>query len=97
MVSYRLTGRLGGTMATIETQDYPRIDSLDKVTGRAEYTEDTADPPGTVCGRVLLSPYSHARIRSIDASKAEQLPGVRTKEHLPGVRTDVLVSFNRLV
>jgi CO/xanthine dehydrogenase Mo-binding subunit len=87
-MSYRLTGRLGGTMATIETQDQPRIDSLDKVTGRAEYTEDTVDPPGTVCGQVLLSPYSHARIRSIDSSKAEQLPGVLsvlTREHLKGL------------
>ena len=78
-------------MATLETADTAapaRYDALDKVTGRAEYTEDIPAPPGTVFGRVLLSPYSHARIRFIDASKAEQLPGVLavlTREHLDGM------------
>lgn len=70
-----------------EWVDQPRIDSRDKVTGRAEYIEDLPDPPGMAFGAPLLSPYSHARILSIDSSKAEALPGVfgvLDREHLRG-------------
>ena len=72
-------------MATTETVTPPRYDALEKVTGRAVYTEDLPTPLGTVFGRVLLSPYSHARILSIDSTKAERLPGVLavlTREHI---------------
>ena len=54
----------------------PRIDTQAKVTGQAKYTEDLPDLPGMIYGAMLLSPYSHARILSIDSSKAEKLPGV---------------------
>lgn len=67
--------------------DQPRIDSRDKVSGRAVYIEDLPDPPGMAFGAPLLSPYSHARIVSIDSSKAEALPGVfgvLDREHLRG-------------
>jgi len=56
--------------------DEPRIDALEKVTGRAKYIEDLPDLPGTVYAAALRSPYSHARIVSVDASRAERLPGV---------------------
>src|SRR6476646_8739840 len=54
----------------------PRPDGADKVTGRAAYAADTT-MPGTIWGKVLRSPHPHARIKSIDTSKAEKLPGVR--------------------
>jgi len=54
----------------------PRVDSLEKVTGRARYVEDLPDLPGTVYAAALRSPYSHARILSVDSSRAERLPGV---------------------
>ncbi|MGH7775245.1 MAG: xanthine dehydrogenase family protein molybdopterin-binding subunit, partial [Candidatus Binatia bacterium] len=54
----------------------PRIDAWDKVTGKAKYIEDLPDLPGIAYGAALLSPYSHARISSIDSSKAERLAGV---------------------
>ena len=54
----------------------PRIDVHEKVTGQATYTEDLPDLPGMLWGMTLSSPYSHARIVSIDSSKAERLPGV---------------------
>jgi CO/xanthine dehydrogenase Mo-binding subunit len=54
----------------------PRADLQEKVVGKAKYVEDLPDLPGMCYGATLLSPYSHARIRSIDSSKAEQLPGV---------------------
>jgi CO/xanthine dehydrogenase Mo-binding subunit len=53
-----------------------RPDGVDKVTGRARFGAD-ATAPGMLIGRVLRSPHPHARIRAIDASKAEALPGVK--------------------
>ena len=53
-----------------------RPDGVDKVTGRAAFAADTT-MPGMIWGKVLRSPHPHARIKSIDTSKAEKLPGVR--------------------
>jgi CO/xanthine dehydrogenase Mo-binding subunit len=53
-----------------------RADLQEKVVGKAQYVEDLPDLPGMSYGATLLSPYSHARIRSIDSSKAEKIPGV---------------------
>ncbi|HJQ58842.1 MAG TPA: xanthine dehydrogenase family protein molybdopterin-binding subunit [Vineibacter sp.] len=57
-------------------QRTPRPDGADKVTGRAAYAAD-ATMPGMLWGKVLRSPHPHARIRSIDTSKAAALPGVK--------------------
>jgi CO/xanthine dehydrogenase Mo-binding subunit len=54
----------------------PNIDAVERVTGRAKYTGDI-DLPGMLVSRVLRSPHAHARIVSIDTSKAEAVPGVR--------------------
>jgi len=53
-----------------------RPDGVDKVTGRARFGADF-NLPGQLVGRVLRSPHAHARVVSIDTSKAEQLPGVK--------------------
>ena len=53
-----------------------RPDGVDKVTGRAAFAADTT-MPGMIWGKVLRSPHPHARIKSIDTSKAERLPGVK--------------------
>ena len=50
-------------------QSVPRIDGIDKVTGRAAYVGDL-EVPGMVHGKVLLSPLPHARVISIDATRA---------------------------
>lgn len=52
-----------------------RHDGTDKVTGAARYGADT-QLPGLLYGKILRSPHAHARILSIDTSKAEALPGV---------------------
>ncbi len=52
-----------------------RPDGVEKVTGRAAYGADE-DLPGMIYGKVVRSPHAHARIISIDTSKAEALPGV---------------------
>lgn len=53
-----------------------RPDGADKVTGRAQYSADFA-MPGMIHAKMLRSPHAHARIRGIDTSKAEALPGVK--------------------
>jgi CO/xanthine dehydrogenase Mo-binding subunit len=54
----------------------PRPDGVDKVTGRARFGADIS-LPGMLVGKVLRSPLPHARIKSIDTSKAAALPGVK--------------------
>ncbi len=53
-----------------------RPDGVEKVTGRAKFGADLS-APGMLVGRFLRSPHAHARIRSIDTSKAAALPGVK--------------------
>ncbi len=53
-----------------------RHDGIDKVTGRAKYGADYS-LPGMLHGKVLRSPYPHARIKSIKLDKALRLPGVK--------------------
>src|SRR6266542_6482265 len=53
-----------------------RVDGEEKVSGRAEYVADVL-LPGMLWGAVLRSPYPHARIVKLDASRARGLAGVR--------------------
>ncbi|MFC1904886.1 xanthine dehydrogenase family protein molybdopterin-binding subunit [Chloroflexota bacterium] len=61
---------------TIVGKSVPRLDALEKVTGEAKYTLDIK-LPHMLYGKILRSLYPHARIISIDSSRAEKLPGVR--------------------
>jgi len=54
---------------------FRRLDYQTKVTGKAHYLADMS-VPGMCHGKILRSPYPHARITRIDASKALKLPGV---------------------
>ena len=78
-----------------------RPDGVDKVTGRAQYGADMR-LNGLLAARVLRSPHPHARIRSIDTSKAEALPGVKavaTAADLPFAsltREDIGGDYGRL-
>ena len=53
----------------------PRVDGIEKVTGKAKFLGDLV-VPGMLHGKILRSTYPHARILSIDTSKAEALNGV---------------------
>src|SRR3989337_2317756 len=53
-----------------------RVDAWDKVTGKALFGDDKYGP-GMLCGKILYSPYAHARIVALDTGKAEKLPGVK--------------------
>ncbi len=54
----------------------PRVDGIAKATGEARFAADLS-LPGMLYGKILRSPYPHARILNIDAHKALGLPGVR--------------------
>jgi len=77
-----------------------RVDALPKVTGEAKYFGDIK-LPDTLVGKILTSPHAHAKIISIDTSKAEKLPGVRavvTGKDMPRTPLDfALAQFNRRV
>jgi 4-hydroxybenzoyl-CoA reductase subunit alpha len=53
------------------------VDAAEKTTGAGKYTDDIS-VPGMLVGKVLHSPYPHARIKRIDTSRAEKLDGVVT-------------------
>ena len=68
-----------------------RPDGVEKVTGQANYGADFT-LPGMLVGRVLRSPHAHARIVSIDTSRAAALPGVRaivTSADFPDLPSEV--------
>ncbi|ROL59987.1 4-hydroxybenzoyl-CoA reductase subunit alpha [Bacteroidetes/Chlorobi group bacterium ChocPot_Mid] len=54
----------------------PKLDAPDKATGRALYTDDIS-LPNMLYGKALLSPYAHAKIKSINIEKAKLLQGVK--------------------
>ncbi|MFN0145514.1 MAG: xanthine dehydrogenase family protein molybdopterin-binding subunit [Dehalococcoidia bacterium] len=86
-------------MATIDKPKYKvigtrpiRPDGVEKVTGRAQYGADI-QLPGLIYGRILRSPHAHARIKSIDTSAAEKIPGVMgvvTHKDLPAMAGGVV-------
>lgn len=53
----------------------PRVDGVEKVTGKAIYTTDI-QLPGMAHARILRSPLAHARLVKVDATPAKKLPGV---------------------
>jgi len=69
-----------------------RPDGVPKVTGMAQYGADYS-LPGMLWAKILRSPHAHARIRSINTSKAEALPGVKavlTSADLPNQNFDYI-------
>ena len=87
-------GRAPGSFNVIGTRPI-RHDGVDKVTGRAKYGADI-NLAGMLHGKILRSPHAHARIRSIDTSRAEALPGVMavlTARDFPIVEDAILDYF----
>ncbi len=76
-----------------------RPDGFDKVTGRANYGADLS-LPGMIWGKVLRSPHAHAKIKSIDTSKAEAHPdvmAVATFADFPGGKKPAVTDLARNV
>ncbi|MDP7210329.1 MAG: xanthine dehydrogenase family protein molybdopterin-binding subunit [Vicinamibacterales bacterium] len=63
-------------MTRVVGQRFPKIDGIDKVTGVAQFGADVKIP-GTLYAKVLRSPLAHAKIKKINTSQAEALPGVK--------------------
>ncbi|MDM8555359.1 xanthine dehydrogenase family protein molybdopterin-binding subunit [Desulfococcaceae bacterium HSG7] len=69
-------------------KSFPQIDALEKAMGKTKFVTDLALPQ-MLHGRVLRSPYPHAKIKNIDTSKAKRLAGVKavvTYADTPGIK-----------
>src|SRR5665213_1674285 len=67
-----------------------RPDGVEKVIGRAAFGADMV-MPGMLWGKIKRSPHAHARIVSIDTSKAKALPGVKavvTSADFPEIKSE---------
>ncbi len=76
-------------------QATPSVEGAAKVTAEAHYLEDLQEP-GMLYGRICRSPLPHARIRGIDTSRAERLPGVVaviTAQDMPDIRFSFVPEF----
>src|SRR5215471_17286897 len=51
------------------------VDAAGKTTGAGKYTDDLS-VPGMLIGKILHSPYPHARLKRIDTSRAQRMDGV---------------------
>jgi CO/xanthine dehydrogenase Mo-binding subunit len=70
-------------------KNHPRSDGLEKVTGRARFVTDMR-LPDMLSGKILRSPYAHARVKEIDTSAAEKITGVKAIL----TRNDIAGRFN---
>lgn len=73
-------------MSAIVGSPVSRIEGPEKVSGRTRFAADV-NLPGMLWGKILRSPYPHARIRHIDAAAAWRVPGVHavvTGQDAPG-------------
>ena len=69
----------------------PKLDAVDKATGRVKYIQDLK-VPGMLYGKILYSKYAHAKIVKVDTARARELPGVLavlTGEDVPEIRMGV--------
>ncbi|MCH8745070.1 MAG: xanthine dehydrogenase family protein molybdopterin-binding subunit [Chloroflexi bacterium] len=81
------------TSYSVIGQSVTRAEGPDKVTGQSLYAADV-NRPGMLWGKILRSPYPHARIVSIDTSRARKMPGVHavvTGSDLPDRRVGRLL------
>ncbi len=65
-----------------------RVDGPLKVCGQAKYTYDV-HRPGMLFGKVVRSPYAHAKVTKIDTSAAEKLPGVKAIHIVQDVGSEI--------
>jgi carbon-monoxide dehydrogenase large subunit len=79
----------------------PKIDAVAKATGKAKYvTEEGIGLPGMLHGKVLFSPYPHARIITIDTDKAHKVKGVKlimTGKDTPSHRAGLLIDDRHIL
>ncbi|MCS7041634.1 MAG: xanthine dehydrogenase family protein molybdopterin-binding subunit [Bryobacteraceae bacterium] len=72
-----------------------RLDGVEKASGRAKYCSDL-NKPGMLHGAVLVCPYAHALVRSIDVSEAEKHPGVKGVRVVSPAGTEIQWAFTEV-
>jgi CO/xanthine dehydrogenase Mo-binding subunit len=73
----------------------PRVDAVIKATGEAKHARDMV-LPRMLFGKILRSPYSHARVLNIDTGKAEKLFGVKaimTGKDIKEIKVGELITY----
>jgi CO/xanthine dehydrogenase Mo-binding subunit len=61
---------------TVVGKPHPRVDAYDRVSGSAVYAMDVTFPD-MLHAAIVRCPHAHARVKKVDTSKAERMPGVR--------------------
>jgi len=74
----------------------PRVDAYERVSGSAIYPSDL-NLPHMLYGSILRCPYPHARIRKVNMSRAERLPGVRAVINANTPEADLYWSYSKEV
>jgi xanthine dehydrogenase YagR molybdenum-binding subunit len=73
-----------------------RLDGPEKATGRAKYSYDI-NRPGMLHARIVRCPHAHARIRSIDTSAAERVPGYRASYPIARANAELLFAGQEVI
>jgi xanthine dehydrogenase YagR molybdenum-binding subunit len=73
-----------------------RVTGPAMASGQAKYSYDI-NRPGMLYARLLACPYAHAKIKSIDTSEAEKLPGVKTVRIIQPVGTEIQWAGDEIV
>jgi xanthine dehydrogenase YagR molybdenum-binding subunit len=73
-----------------------RLDGPDKATGRAKYSYDI-NRPGMLHAAILRSPYAHAKIKTLDTSAAEKMPGVKAVHVIAGPGKELFYAGDEIV
>ena len=77
-------------------EEISRLDGPAKAAGHAKYTYDV-NLPGMLYGKMVLSPYAHAKIVSIDTSAAEKMAGVKAVQVMKEPGQEVLWAGQEVV
>jgi xanthine dehydrogenase YagR molybdenum-binding subunit len=73
-----------------------RLDGPDKATGRAKYSYDI-NRPGMLHAGILRSPYAHAKVKTLDTSAAEKMPGVKAVHVVAGPGKELFYAGDEIV
>jgi len=72
-----------------------RLDGPDKSAGRAKYTYD-ANRPRMLWAKFATCPWGHAKVRSVDVSAVEKMPGVVTVDVIAGPGSELNVAYQEV-
>jgi xanthine dehydrogenase YagR molybdenum-binding subunit len=73
-----------------------RIDGSEKSTGRAKYSFDI-NRPGMLHAAILRSPFAHAKVKSVDTSVAEKMPGVKAVHVIANAGKELFFAGDEIV